>query len=86
MQICKEIKKCKKHKNYKKMNLKFGHRYRSCFLLLVDLVAGRKQVSTLFIQLNKIKLTHQTYEKICGRFLLIRTLFNTQIYSYIQHI
>ena len=29
MQICKEIKKCKKHKNYKKMNLKFGRRYRS---------------------------------------------------------
>ena len=36
MQICKEIKKCKKHKNYKKMNLKFGRRYRSCIIIIVD--------------------------------------------------
>ena len=31
MQICTEIKICKTHKNYKKLNLKFGRRYRSCF-------------------------------------------------------
>ena len=35
MQICKEIKKCKKHKNYKKMNLKFGRRYRSSYIVLL---------------------------------------------------
>ena len=34
MQICKEIKKCKKHKTYKKMNLKFGRRYRSSSILV----------------------------------------------------
>ena len=32
MQICKEIKKCKMHKMYKKLNLKFGRRYRSSYI------------------------------------------------------
>ena len=31
MQICKEIKKCKKQKKIQKMNLKFGRRYRSSY-------------------------------------------------------
>ena len=44
MQICKEIKKCKKHKNYKKMNLKFGRRYRSSFLLLLTKIYLSKSI------------------------------------------
>ena len=40
MQISKEIKKCKKQKKYKKMNLKFGRRYRSSLIYFDKIKSG----------------------------------------------
>ena len=56
MQICKEIKKYKKHKNYKKMNLKFGQFYFNYYLLRrywrVQFFTGFKMYSNVLFVRN----------------------------------